>query len=232
MENCSKLLAKFHLATNKIDSSKLNIKNNLKNWPKLFRSKLDDLQKFKRLIRRKKIKSKFDTTYLRYIDNYYNRGVSLLKVLDESDYIELSNAANENKTICHDSFYYQNIIKMEDNYYIIDLDSIIIDLQINDLGKFIRRLMYKSEYQWSFGKALLIMNAYESIHKLTKSEYEVMIALILFPNKFWKLGKKKYIKNKCWNESKYFHKFNRLIKFNEEEQKFLDEYMEYIHNTF
>ena len=51
---------------------------------------------------------------------------------------------------------------MEDNCYIIDLDSIIIDLQINDLGKVIRRLTYKTEYQWDFGKTLLIMNAYET----------------------------------------------------------------------
>jgi CotS family spore coat protein len=232
VENCSKLLAEFHLATNKIDTSKLTIKNNLKNWPKLFGSNLNDLEKFKRVIEKKKLKSEFDTTYLSYIDSYYTRGMSLLKLLNESDYNKLSNAANENKTICHDSFYYQNIIKMEDTYYIIDLDSIMIDLQINDLGKFIRRLMHKSEYQWSFEKALLIMNAYESINKLTKSEYEAMIALILFPHKFWKLGKKRYTKNQNWDERKYLHKLNKVIKYSEAEEKFLNEYMEYINNVF
>lgn len=40
-------------------------------------------------------------------------------------------------------FYYQNIIKKGREYYIIDLDNIIIDLQVNDLGKYIRRLMNK-----------------------------------------------------------------------------------------
>ncbi len=231
VENCSKLLAKFHLATNKIDTNKLNIKNNLRNWPKLFESNLNDLEKFKRFIERRKIKSKFDTTYLSYINSYHTRGMSLLKLLNESDYNKLSSTADENKTICHDSFYYQNIIKMEDSYYIIDLDSIMIDLQINDLGKFIRRLMHKSEYRWSFEKALLIINAYESINKLTKSEYEAMIALILFPHKFWKLGKKKYIKGQNWDEKKYLHKLNKVIKYNEAEEKFLNEYMQYINNV-
>ena len=106
----------------------------------------------------------------------------------------------------------------------------MIDLQINDLGKFIRRMMHKSEYQWDFEKALLIMNAYDSINKLTKSEYEAMIALILFPHKFWKLGRKKYTKNKDWNELKYISKLNILIKYNELEQRFLNDYTEYINN--
>ena len=231
VENCSRLLAEFHLATNKIDTSKLAIKNNLKNWPKLFGSILNDLEKYKRIIHRKKLKSEFDIMYLSYIDSYYSRGLYLLNMLNKSDYHKLSIEASKNKTICHDSFYYQNIIKMEDKYYIIDLDSIMIDLQINDLGKFIRRLMHKSEYQWDFEKALLIIKAYASINKLTKSEYEAMIALILFPHKFWKLGKKRYTKNKGWNESKYIDKLTKITKYNEPEQKFLNEYTDYINNT-
>ena len=232
VENCSKLLAQFHLATRKIDASKFIIRNNLKNWPKSFKKNLDDLQKFKRIIQKKKVKSKFDNIYLNNIEGYYNRGMSILKLLKESEYQKLSTIANENKTICHDSFYYQNIIKMQDKYYMIDLDSIMIDLQVNDLGKFIRRLMYKSEYKWDFTKASLIMKAYESINKLTRSEHVVMLALILFPHKFWKLGKKKYTRNKSWDESKYLHKVKKLLKYNEAEERFLNEYLEYINNNF
>lgn len=231
VENCSKLLAKFHLATNKIDKSKLSIRNNLEKWPISFKNNLDDLEKFKKIIEKKKHKGEFDIAYLKYIDSYYSRGMSLLNILNESEYNKLSEVANKNKIICHDSFYYQNIIKMENSYYVVDLDSITIDLQINDLGKFIRRLMYKSEYKWSFKKALLSINAYESVNKLTKSEHGVMIGLILFPHNFWKLGKRKYIKNSNWDESKYLHKLKNLIKYNDSEQKFLNEYMKYIHNV-
>lgn len=124
VENCSKLLAKFHLATNKIDTSKLTLKNNLENFSISFKKKLNDIEKFKRIIERKKHKSEFDTAYFKYIDSYYSRGMSLLNTLNESEYNKLSTAANKNKIICHDSFYYQNIIKMEDSYYVVDLDSI------------------------------------------------------------------------------------------------------------
>ena len=231
-ENCSKLLAEFHIATNNIDTSKFKIKNNLKNWPKIFSSNLSDMERFKKIIQRKKIKSEFDLKYLSHIESFFNRGMSLIGLLNSSEYYKISKEAIENKTICHDSFYYQNIIKLKENYFIIDLDSIIIDLQINDLGKFIRRLMYKTEYKWSFEKALLIINSYTNIYKLSKSEYEVMIALILFPHKFWKLGKKRYLKSKNWNESKYLHKLNKLIKYEDAEEVFLIEYMEYINKLF
>jgi CotS family spore coat protein len=229
-ENCSKLLAEFHIATNNIDTKKFVIKNNLKNWPQIFSSNLNDIERFKKIIQRKKIKSEFDLKYLSHVESFYNRGLASIGLLNDSEYYKLSKNAMENKTICHDSFYYQNIIKAEEKYYIIDLDSIIIDLQVNDLGKFIRRLMYKAEYQWSFDKALLIINAYNSVYKLSKNEYEIMIALIMFPHKFWKLGKKKYQKNKNWNETKYLHKLNKLIKYDEPQQKFLNEYMKYINN--
>lgn len=227
---CVKLLAKYHLATNSIDVTKLRIKNNLKNWPKIFNSNLHDLEKFDRIINKKKIRSEFDTAYHSYIDSIYHRGMVALNFLNNSDYYKLSKEANVNKTICHDSFYYQNIIKKDDDYYIIDLDSIIIDLHVNDLGKLIRRLMFKRQYQWSFNKAKTLIEAYNSINKLNKDEVEVMLSLIIFPHKFWKLGKKRYIKHKGWNESKYMSKLTKLIKYNELENKFLEDYLDYIDN--
>jgi len=231
-ENCSKLLAQFHIATNNFNTKNYPLKNNIKNLPKIFSSNLNDLEIFKKVINRKKIKSEFDLKYLSNVENFYNLGMSLIRLLNNSEYYKLSKTAIENKTICHDDFYCQNIIKEEDNYYIIDFDGILIDLQINDLGEFIRKLMNKTEYQWNFDKALLIINAYNSINKLSKNEYEVMIALILFPHKFWKLGKKRYLKNKNWNESKFLMKLNKLIQYDDLQQKFLNKYMEYVTNLF
>lgn len=228
--NCANLLAQFHIATEKIDKKKLEIRNNLKNWPKLFSSNLNDMEKFKKTIEKKKIKNEFDLVYSNFIDNFYNRGMIALSYLNSSDYYNISKLAVKNKTLCHDSFYYQNIIKKDDNYYIIDLDSLIIDLHVKDLGKLIRRLMFKKNYQWDFEKARFIIDGYNSVKKLSVSEIEVMLALIVFPHKFWKLGKKRYIKHKGWNETKYMHKLNKLIRYNDLQQKFLEDYQNYYKN--
>jgi len=227
---CTKLLSKFHQATSKIDTERLKIRNNLKNWPKVFNDNLRELEKYKKTIERKKIKNEFDSLYYNHIDGFYNRGLIALKYLNNTEYYKLSKEANEKKTICHDSFYYQNIIKKNDNYYIIDLDSIIIDLHVNDLGKFIRRLMFKKEFQWNFEKAREIIEAYMTINPLTKNELEVMLALIIFPHNFWKLGKKRYIKYKNWTEAKYMHKLNKLIDSDELQQNFLINYLDFLNS--
>ncbi len=225
---CVKLLAKYHIATSSINTKQLKIRNNLKNWPKIFTESLRDLEKFERIAQQKKIKSEFDLMYSDYIENIYHRSMVALNFLNTSDYYKLSKKADENRTICHDSFYYQNIIKKGQNYYIIDLDSIIIDLHVNDLGKLIRRLMFKRSYKWDFEKAKTLIEAYNSVNKLEKNELEVMLALIVFPHKFWKLGKKRYVKHKTWNEQKYVRKLNRLIRYNDMQNKFLEEYLNYI----
>lgn len=226
--NCTELLAKFHLACSGVNSKNLAIRNNLKNWPKIFKSNLYDLEKFMKIIKNKRVKSEFDMAYYDYIESYYHRGTVALNFLNTSEYYKLSKAASEKKTICHDSFYYQNIIKKENQYYIVDLDSILIDLHVNDLGKLIRRLMYNREYQWDFFKAKKIIDSYCSINPLTNSEIEVMLALIVFPHKFWKLGKKRYLKNKNWNEAKYVRKLSKIVHYNEMQDKFLCDYLSFL----
>lgn len=228
--NCSKLLAKFHLTTKKIDTQKFKIANHLKNWPQIYKNKLYDLSIYEKCIENKKIKNRFDITYMENIPVFYQRGLLTLNILNNSEYYKLSKSANKNHTICHDSFYYQNIIKKDNKYYIIDLDSIIIDLQITDLGKFIRRLMDKECYKWDFEKAKKMIEAYNSINKLSKDELEIMLSLIIFPHKFWKLGKKRYLKSKNWSENTYNHKLKKIICYNELKEKFLKDYIDYLYS--
>ncbi|WMJ81927.1 CotS family spore coat protein [Clostridium sp. MB40-C1] len=227
-KKCASLLAKFHLTTSKIDTKDLKIKNNLKNWTQIYKKKLYDLPSFKKIISNKKIKNEFDKKYSEHIDEFYKRGLLTLSILNNSEYYRLSKEAEKKHTICHNSFYYQNIIKKDNKYYIIDLDSITIDLQVNDLGKFIRRLMSKHDYKWDFQKAKQIIEGYNSINKLSKSELEVMLAIIVFPHKFWKLGRKRYVKCKHWSEERYYRKLNKILSNMTLEEKFLEDYIKFL----
>lgn len=230
---CSiKSLAQFHVAINSIDRSKLNFKNNLKNFPKIFAESLRELEKYERVINNKRIKSEFDLSYYDYIQSMYHRGMVALNLLNTAGYYKISKYTNRNKILCQNTFYYQNIIKKDDIYYIIDLENMIIDLQAADLGRFLRKLMFKRNFKWDFDKAKMLIDAYISINKLDKNELEVMLALIIFPYKFWKLGRKRYIKHKSWDESKYMHKLTKLIKYDELQNKFLEDYLSYLNELY
>jgi CotS family spore coat protein len=228
--NCIKLLAKFHTTANAIDTSRLRIKNNLKNWPKIFSDRLIELEQFRYIAERKKIKNEFEHMYLKYVDSFYKRVVMSIELLNSSNYYLLSNEASKNKSLCHDSFYYQNILKKDDKYYLIDLDSIMVDLEVVDIAKYIRRLMFKKSYDWDFDKAKVLIEAYSSIKSLSYKELEILLALISFPHKFWKLGKKRFIKQKNWNEQKYMHKLEKSIKYFELEEAFFENFSSYIKN--
>lgn len=225
--NCAKLLGEFHLATSKIDKRKLYLRDNTKNWNKIFTKYLRDIKNYKEIINNKITINKFDRLYEKNIEYFYLRGIFALNLLNQSSY---HNFNYENKTICHDSYYYQNIIKRDNDYYIVDLDSIVINLKIYDLGKMINRLMYNSHYKWDFSKAKILIEAYNSVNKLSLEELEIMLAHIIFPRKFWKLGKKRYVKEKDWEESKYIHKLKRIIKFNDKQKKFIEAYKIYLYD--
>lgn len=223
-----KLLAKFHVSTSRMDHRNYKITNNLKNWPRLYKKSIEDLEVFKHKINKKILKTEFDYRYYNEIDKFISIALTSLNLLNITPYYKISRDAEDNKTICHDSFYYQNILKTFDDYYLIDLNSVIIDLRVNDLGKFIRRLMYKTDYAWDFRKAQKLIEEYSVYNPLSKEELQIMLSLIYFPYKFWKIGKKRYIKHKNWTEEKYNRRLDKILLYKESKIRFFKEYINYL----
>lgn len=228
VQECFSLLAKLHKTFDQVDSRELNLKQNFVNLPKTFYDYLLDLESYKDYINNKIIKNHFDRLYYEYVDSFYVRGATALSILNNCNYFQVIRKAREKKSICHNKFYLHNLIKTEKGTYIDSLESVTIDLQINDLAKFLRRLMSKEQYRWDFNKALKLIESYSNIRPLEKEELGILLALTIFPYKFWKLGKKRYKKHKDWNEGKYMKKLNKLLKYYNEEQKFAEDFMKYL----
>lgn len=224
----SQLLGEFHIKSKGFYSKGINMGSNHKNWPKMLLEMKEDLLYFEKVIDSKKIKSVFDAEYKNTIDYYKNMMDVSIQLLNNSNYIDISKKAKEQRCVCHDSFYYQNILLKNDNtMYIIDLDSTIYDIHAYDLAKFIRRILHKKAYSWSFEVGKKLIEAYSEINKLTYEDYEILLAFIIFPHKFWKLGKKKYYKSKKWKEEKYLKKLYKLISYINNQNQFINEYTKY-----
>ena len=233
LKKCAAFLADFHIKSKGFTIESSKIINNYKKWPTIFKQERNDLNIIREVIISKKVKTSFDINYLNAIDDYIDVIDMTIKLLDDSHYIDISNNSSVQKTVCHDSFYYQNILlKRNDRMYLIDLDSSLYDIHVYDLAKFIRRILYQSNYAWDFNVAKDLIETYRAVNPISKDEYEILLAFILFPHKFWKLGKKRYVKNKNWNETKYLRKIDKLIKYEELEQKFLNDYLEYVNHLF
>lgn len=210
----SALLAEFHNHAKGFKAPKhVKIRSHTKKWRKTFEKYKDEMEKFGQYIDRLKLKGEFDYTYKNNIDYFKREAEYAVKILDRSRYSELCDYYINGGYICHDSYYYQNILADKDNrLFIVDLESCQHDIPMSDLGKLIRRVLSKKKYKWDFDLCRRIIESYCTVRPMTREEYEIMLAILIYPHKFWKLGKKRYIRNKKWKEEKYRKKLKRLIR--------------------
>jgi CotS family spore coat protein len=226
LKKCASLLADFHNASAGFTIENSKIDNNYLKWPSILKTKKEELIEIKAIIDTKKIKSAFDSKYSSLIDEFTNNIDVSLDLLEKSMYREVAMQANIANSVCHDSFYYQNILLKNNNkMYLIDLDSCIYDISINDLAKFIRRILFKRSYAWEFNIAEELIKEYTNKKPLSKEDYEILLALIIFPHKFWKLGAKRYKGKTKWPESKYLRKLKRIVRMNEKQNEFIAKYL-------
>lgn len=225
----AELLANFHLAAKGLQPGKeIKIRNHYHNWEKNFRYCYEQINQFKRKIKALKKKTDFDELYYNNAVNLSDDAKLALKLISGDANKKVCKAAVNEKYICHDSFYYQNILVDEDNQlHIIDLESCIQGIPVSDLGKFIRRILTRSKYLWDFDLCRKIIDSYNNARQLIREEYYVLLAMIIFPHKFWKLGRKRYIKKKNWTEEKFNKKLKNLIILNDYKKDFIDTYIRF-----
>jgi Ser/Thr protein kinase RdoA (MazF antagonist) len=77
------------------------------------------------------------------------------------------------------------------------------------------------KYKWDFDLCRKMIESYCKVRPMSKEEYVILLAMLVFPHKFWKLGRKRYVKNKSWDEEKYGKKLRRLMR----DRKFKSEFI-------
>ncbi|WDC83974.1 spore coat protein [Caloramator sp. mosi_1] len=137
--------------------------------------------------------SYFDILFIETFNSQMNLAEKSLIYLLSSNYRNLNKLAIKKKTICHNSFYYQNIIESNNTLYLIDYDKIIYESVEYDLGKFIQRIMFRKSYSWDFDKAKLLIDKYICCYGKT-IDFRLLLSIIIFPHKYWKLGNKNMIR--------------------------------------
>lgn len=226
---CSRLLAEFHNKAKAFKAPKhVKLKEHTGKWAKSFRRCKEDLEGFREHIDKLKLKADFDYKYRDAVDAFRKEAEFSLEILKHCNYGEMCRYYREEGCICHDSFYYQNIIVDEnEKLYIVDLESSQRDIPVSDLGKLLRRVLSKKRYLWDFDLCRRIIEEYSREHPLAREEYELLLSMLVFPHKFWKLGRKRYIRNKKWKETKYEKKLRRLLRERKYKQEFISCYISF-----
>lgn len=212
-------LGKFHLASKGYKSSmESKEREHLGKWDVTYKNHLDGLHDFKKMAAKEG--SSFSKLFSKHVDSFIEQGNKALKIINGPAYSKWVEKTDKQKNLCHQDFAAGNLIKTKQGIYVLDTDSFTYDIPARDLRKIFNKVMKKKG--WSESTATRMLAAYHSQNPLSKDEYEVLYADLLFPNLFYGIGSKYYQKReKEWSSSKFMEKLKMVIQSEESKQRVL-----------
>ena len=221
----AKTLAKLHEASKGYDppdNSKL--KSDLGRWPHLMEKRIKSLDKMRDMRRKKSVKSDFDILYLQSMEFYKDIGKKALDTLNSSEYESLCAKAEEEKSFCHHDYTYHNIILNGKDVHVIDFDYCKREVRTFDISNFMIKVLKRVDWNISFARDIL--NAYNSVSKLSDEEMKVLYAYLQFPQRYWRLANRYYYNEVNWGQDTFASKLQSIVNEQEKYLKFLGEFKE------
>ncbi|MGL5378683.1 CotS family spore coat protein [Clostridium sp.] len=220
----AKTLARMHEASKGYDppeNSKL--KSDLGRWPHLMTKRIKSLDKMRDMVRKKNSKNNFDLLYLKSMEFYKEMGKKALDTLVESNYYELCEMAETDKSFCHHDYTYHNIILGEnENTHIIDFDYCKREIRSFDISNFMIKVLKR--VNWDINFASGIIDSYNEISPLREEEYKVLYAYLQFPQRYWRLANRYYYNEVNWGQNTFSNKIEGIINEQEHWLNFLEQF--------
>ncbi|WP_125153318.1 CotS family spore coat protein [Clostridium rectalis] len=220
----AKNLACMHIASKGYEppeNSKL--KTDLGRWPHLMEKRVRSFDKMRDMARKRSNKNNFEMNYIKTVDFYKSLGRRAMKVLNESDYMEICKLTEEEKSFCHHDYTYHNII-IDDNsdVNVIDFDYCKREVRVYDVSSFMIKVLKRVD--WNIEYANLIIDSYNSVYPIKENEYKVLFAFLLFPQRFWRLSNRYYYNEVNWPQNTFNNKMEELIAEQEKYTKFIEDF--------
>lgn len=136
-------------------------------------------------------KYRIDFLMLDHIDILYHMAMKSVKTLQKNGYFQYCEEERVYRYLCHNDYNHNNIlIDSKGSINIINFDHCKYELRCFDIASFIMDFM--NILEWSFGKAMDILEAYNSVREIEEKEYKLIAAFLRFPQDIWKIATKYY----------------------------------------
>lgn len=156
------------------------------------------------LLALKEPQSLFKQFYRYYYPVFTAKAISALKALLASEYPRLAAEADAVGSFIHYDVAARNFIVAADGAYLIDFDYCCGGLPLTDLMRLTKRALKRGE---NFeNKIDVIYDGYQQNRKLTAAEADVLCAMLLFPQKFWRLSHRYFCEKRERDEDFYAKK--------------------------
>ena len=168
-----------------------------------------EIRKIRKYLQTKKKKNEFEKLLLASAGPYLEQGERAAAEMKASSYEKLRQRADEEGAVCHGEFSQHNIL-LENGRgeTAVNFDKWNFDLQVADLGYFMRKILEK--HGWSERAAERILNAYSARRPLDEGEIETLRLYLSYPWKYWKLANRYYGSRKSWISGRNTEKLKTL----------------------
>lgn len=179
------------------------------------------LRKIYTFIQKKNRKNVFEAAYLSCFSSVIREAEEAEKKLKASAYTGLREQALSEGHFCHGEYIHHNILVSGGKMAVINFEKIALDVQVNDLYLFMRKILEKQNYDKRLG--LRMLRSYEQARPLSSEEREYLSIRMCYPEKFWKLANYYYNTNKAWIPGKHMEKLEKFLSQREKRVSFSKE---------
>lgn len=224
LEAVSAELARFHKASGGFTPHPgTKPKYHLGLWVEDYAAQLEDINGFYKKELSLPQNNDFGKTMLREFPAVYERARNAISGLGGSEYGDWVDKVKAAGGLCHQDFAAGNLILTPaDVIYVIDTDSITVDIPARDIRKLLNKVMKKAG-GWNADTVKRILKAYQSVNPLTAGEWEVVRLDLMFPHLFLGAANKYYYRrDKEWTEEKYLKRITETAAFEKTLQPVLE----------
>lgn len=225
-------MGRFHLASvGFIPPDESKVRQHLGNWQQDYSADASRLKDFYNEEKNKTVHNEFGKIVLEVFPSFLQRMEAAITGLDGPEYTAWVNKIAINGGLCHQDFAAGNILlNSAGKVYILDTDSLTIDLPARDIRKLLNKVMKKNG-KWEPALLENILRAYQQANPLTIDEWAVLKLDLTFPHLFAGIMDKYYRqREKDWTESKYLSRLKEMIAVERSLEEVLKKYDEITKN--
>ncbi|MCC8049834.1 MAG: phosphotransferase [Clostridiales bacterium] len=171
------------------------------------------LRKIRTFVRTRQKKSAFEQLFLDSYDQYLQQATEALSQLSRVN--DLLEELREDKKgcVCHGDYSHHHVLICGYEIATTNFDCCRFDFQVNDLYRFMRKILEK--HDWNTRLGMRMLESYGRVRPLSHTERRLLYVRMLYPEKFRKLAGTYYGGSKAWISRQYSDK---LVKMNRQEK--------------
>lgn len=213
MKQAIQTLAIYHNTVEKLTFLRSEYRN-AETTIEIWKRHSKELIKVRNYIRNRKKKNEFEQIFMKNFEHNLKSAEKSIEMLEQEGESE------PRYVVCHGDVNQHNILLCNGKCQMVNFENVYYNWAVVDLANFIRKMLEKNEWDNEIGKALIL--EYHRIRPLQKEEYQKLYALLLFPEKFWKVTNHYMNSRKSFISERDIDKLKKVIELEERRLNFME----------